>query len=168
MHLPSHVLVLACVGTSGLLQAQAPIPVRELSAPDAKSAMTFANIFTIRAVANGSVLVNDGLRHQIVLLDSNLLHPRAVLDSVAAGSNSYGTRAAPLIQYVGDSTLFADIASSSLLVLDASGKAVRIMAAPSANVVSWLTASTSGIDNKGNLRSARPPCSMRCAPWRWQ
>ena len=53
-----------------------------------------------------------------------------LLDSAAGTTASYGPRASPLIQYLGDSTLFVDGPSLSLLLITPSGKPNRVVAAP--------------------------------------
>ena len=145
-----------------LAQAQAPVRVQELAPPDAISSQSFGTVFGIRQLAGGKVLVNDGLRRQVVILDAALGNAKLVMDSVAVGAQSYGPRAAPLIPYVADSTLFVDVTSQSLLVIDPQGRIVRVMAAPQPGDLRLLASSASGVDARGNLiyRGAVP----RAAP----
>lgn len=131
-------------------QAQKAVPIRELTS-DVTSSAFFGNIFNVRPLAGGKVLVNDGIRRQLVMLDANLSNPTVVIDSVSEGGNSYGPRAAPLIPYVGDSTLFVDGTSLSLLVIDPNGKVAHVMAAPKPGDLRFLAGGASGIDGKGNL-----------------
>lgn len=127
------------------------VAVRELAPVDAKTAAPFGNIFGLRELAGGKVLVNDGIRRQLVMLDGTLSNPTVVIDSVSEGGNSYGPRAAPLIPYLADSTLFVDGTSLSLLVLDPSGKVAHVMSAPKPGDLRFLAGSASGVDAGGNL-----------------
>lgn len=144
--------------------AQTPVPVRELSQPDAKSTDHFGQIFGVRQLKNGGVLVNDAFRRQLVTLDPTFSQRSVVVDSAAEGGQSYGPRAAPLIPYLGDSTLFVDGQSSSLLVLDPSGKIAHVMSAPVAQDIGSLAGSGSGVDAKGNLVYRAPIRITRNGP----
>jgi hypothetical protein len=65
-----------------------------------------------------------------VLLDSALARAAVVADSTSATSNAYSGRIAGLIPYRGDSALFVDPSSLSMLVLDPAGKVARVMSVP--------------------------------------
>jgi hypothetical protein len=132
-------------------RVQANVPVRELSAPDAKSSEHFGTILNVRPLANGALLVNDGQRRQVVMLDATLNNRTVLIDSVSIGGQSYGATAAPIVPYLADSSLFVDNASLSLLVIDPNGKIVRVMAAAKLRDLRMLGSSASGVDAKGNL-----------------
>jgi hypothetical protein len=102
-------------------------------------------------LAGGKVLVNDGARRRLLMLDEKLSNPKVVIDSVSESGNSYGPRAAPLIPYLGDSTLFVDGTSLSLLVIDPFGKVAHVMSAPKPGDLRFLAGGTSGVDKLGNL-----------------
>jgi hypothetical protein len=150
-------LLLLCAMHFGAMtlgaQSRVPVrvPVRELTAVDARTSASFGNVFGVRHLANATLLVNDGVHRQLVLLDASLDHPVVVLDSVAVGGNSYGPRASPLIPYLADSSLFVDGASLTLLVIDPAGKVARVMSAPKPSDVRSLAGSASGTDPRGNL-----------------
>jgi hypothetical protein len=77
-----------------------------------------------------------------------------VADTTSATANAYGGRSAGLIPYRGDSTLFVDPASMSMLVIDPAGKIARTMAAPRPTDVFNLIGGpngTPGFDSKGRL-----------------
>lgn len=131
--------------------AQPPVPVRELAPTMVASSNYFANIFSVRPLTGGRVLVNDGIRRQLVILDEQLANPTILLDSVAVGGQGYGLRAQPLIPYLADSTLFVDGGSLSLLVIDPNGKIAHVMSAPKPNDLRNLAISASGVDAQGNL-----------------
>ncbi|MBC8087804.1 MAG: hypothetical protein H7Z40_11110, partial [Phycisphaerae bacterium] len=140
--------LLTCAATT--LHAQA-IPIRELAVSETKSGERFGNIFSVRQLTGGRVLVNDGVRRQLVILDANLADRKVLVDSVVEGGQSYGSRAAPFIPYLGDSTLFVDEASLSFVLIDPAGKITRVMSPPKAKDMLWLTRGTSGVDHQGNL-----------------
>lgn len=131
--------------------AQTAIPVRELAAPDARTTESFGNIFGVRQLEGGKVLVNDGLRRQLIILDEKLATRTISIDSVSTGGQSYGPRASPLIPYLADSSLFVDGQSFTLLVINPKGAVTRVMSAPKPGDLSSLASSASGVDAKGNL-----------------
>ena len=143
-------LVGVLVGASSA-SAQQPVPVRELSVVEAKTSTYFGNIFGVRQLIGGKVLVNDGIRRQLVVLDDKLSNPTVVVDSVSVGGQGYGPRAQPLIPYLADSSLFVDGTALSLLVIDPTGKIAHVMSAPRPNDLRLLAGSASGADVHGNL-----------------
>jgi hypothetical protein len=153
MHPRTSVMLLSglLAASAAVAQAQKAVPVRDLQAVDAKSSTHFGNIFNVRQLSGGKVLVNDGVRRQLVMLDEKLSNPKVVIDSVSDGGNSYGPRAAPLIPYLGDSTLFVDGTALSLLVVDPMGKIARVMSAPKPGDLRFLAGGASGVDAQGNL-----------------
>ena len=131
--------------------AQATIPVRELAAPDARTTESFGAIFGVRQLEGGKVLVNDGARRQLIVLDEKLATRTISIDSVTTGGQSYGPRASPLIPYLADSSLFVDGQSLTLLVISPKGAVTRVMSAPKPGDLNSLASSASGVDVKGNL-----------------
>lgn len=127
------------------------VPIMQLAPSDAKAIGTFGAILGLRQLPNGSVLVNDAGRRRLVMLDSKLANETVVIDSAAGAANSYGLRPAPLINYLGDSSLFVDAASSSLLVIDPLGAVSRVMSAPKPGDLRFLGSSSAYVDNKGRL-----------------
>ena len=132
-------------------QQQPAVPIRDVAPINAKSATSFGNIFAVRPLQGGKVLVNDGIRRQLVTLDADLAHPNVIIDSTSGGTNYYGPRSAPLIPYVADSSLFVDGVSLSLLVIDPRGQVARVMAAPKPADLTFLAGGASGVDDKGRL-----------------
>ncbi|MEP6762840.1 MAG: hypothetical protein ABJB66_00955 [Gemmatimonadaceae bacterium] len=141
------------------LGAQTVVPVREVSPVEAKSTEKFGNIFGVRELAGGKVLVNDGVRRQLVVVDARLSNGRVVLDSTSDSGNSYGPKAAPLIPFVGDSSLFVDGSSQTLLVIDRDGKIAHVRSAPKASDLRYLASGASAVDSRGNIvyRGANTP-----------
>src|ERR1051325_7618513 len=107
-----------------------------------------------RVAANGSVLVNYARARQITMLDSTLTEWKVVVDSVDGTDHSYGGMPSRLVPYLGDSSLFADANSSTLLVRDATGKMVRAIAPPPLEfglIYGTLLNGPGGTDAKGRL-----------------
>lgn len=127
------------------------VPIREMGAPSARTTDSFGSIFGVRQLSGGRVLVNDGLRRQLVILDDKLGMRTIAIDSIATGGQGYGPRASPLIPFLADSSLFVDGASLTLLVIDPNGKIARVMSAPKPGDVSALASGAAGVDVKGNL-----------------
>ena len=116
----------------------ANVPIRPLGAVVQTSTLTFQQIQHLRALSNGSILVNDPGKHQVILLDSALANPKVIVDS-AGGANMYGMNPGALIPFAGDSTLFVDRSASAFLVIDPSGKVTRVMSMPPGNAPTYLT-----------------------------
>jgi hypothetical protein len=147
-------------------EAQQPPALRPLGPVVAKSREAFTNIAGIRALPGGRVLVNDVMKRRVLLFDSTLTSFTVVADSTPATGNAYSGRFAGLIAYRGDSTLFVDPASLSMLVIDPAGKVGRVMSVPRAEEVAALAGPIGGgvgFDATGRLvyRSFRPPRPVR-------
>jgi len=120
---------------------------------EARTALALGNVNTLRALPNGSLFVNDGVKRQIVLFDGSLKLVKVVADTLEA-SIPYGQRNAGLLPYVGDSTLMVDPATLSLLVLNARGEMVRVMSAPRSQDLNTLAGANLGsnaFDTQGRL-----------------
>ena len=119
---------LACAAvTAG---AQQPIPIVNVTPPLARTTMTLGAVLGVRELPGGRVLVNDAGRRQIKIFDATLATATVAQDSIDGISNSYGPRPAQIVPYLGDSTLFTEVASQDLLVLDRNGQVVRALATP--------------------------------------
>ena len=107
-------------------------PIRQLGAVSATASEKFTlDPRGLRALPDGRLYVNDAFGRRVLLFDANLQTFQIVADSMGANGNNYG-RGAGLIAYRGDSTLFVDPQSLSMLVLDANGKVARVMSVPNA------------------------------------
>ncbi|HTE47764.1 MAG TPA: hypothetical protein VK636_21150 [Gemmatimonadaceae bacterium] len=131
--------------------AQQGVPVVNLPAASARSSETFGAILGLHQASDGKVLVNDALRRQMRLVDASLASSTIVLDSGSGSTRSYGRRPTPLIPFLGDSSLFADWNSRTVIVLDGHGQVVRTLALPRPQDMVALNASSSGFDTKGRL-----------------
>jgi hypothetical protein len=134
MHVkPSAVVLgLTMAGAAGA-QTKGPElpPIRQLGAVTATATEKLGFTANVRPLADGRVYVNDPSGRRVLLFDAALQHFTIVADSMGANGNTYG-RIGGLVAYRGDSTLFVDPQSLSMLVLDASGKVGRVMSVPSA------------------------------------
>jgi hypothetical protein len=147
------VLLLPLAASTAGAQTAARPPVRQLPAPSATSADVLGSLAGVRHLPNGNVLVNDQAGRRVLLLDSALKRVAVVADSTSSAS-SYGPRPGGLIAYRGDSTLLVDPAALSMLVIDPAGRIARVMAAPRAEDVAFLTGGpfgNPGFDAKGRL-----------------
>ena len=125
-------------------QAQQRPPVRPLGPVVATSGETFGNIAGIRALPGGRLLVNDVTGRRVVMLDKALAHSMNVADSTSATGTAYSGRFGGLLAYRGDSTLFVDPQSLSMLVIDPSGKIARVMSVPRSEEASALAGGAMG------------------------
>lgn len=179
----TRVLALAAataVAPQPALHAQpAPkIPIRTLAPSTAVSKDSVGPLVAIRELPNGSVMLNDPYTRRVLLFDAKLGSAKVVIDTTGGAEPGAPAKiqspALTLIPYLGDSTLYADRASQSLLVLDANGKVARVMSIPRANdigmMAQWGEAGIPGIDSKGRLIyhgtfTAKPPLKNPDKPW---
>ena len=139
-------------------------PVRPIGATVARSTEVLGSASTAIALPGGKVLVNDILKRRVVMFDSTFTQVTVVADSTSSTANAYGNRAGGLLAYRGDSALFVDPASMSMLVINSEGKITRVMSAPRPQDVNFLIGGPNGFpgfDAKGRLvyRSS-PPMRM--------
>jgi hypothetical protein len=126
----SAIILAAAISTT--VSAQQRPPIRQLGAVTAKSAEKLTIVPGIRALSNGSILVNDMSSRRVLMFDPQLSSYTVLADSTSATGNAYGGRTGALIAYRGDSTIFADPVSVSMLVIDPAGRIARVVAIPRA------------------------------------
>jgi len=134
--------------------AQQLPPVRPLGAVVAVSKDGLGAASAARQLPNGKVLVNDINERKLMLFDADLSTFTVIADSTAATGNAYSSRAAGLIPYSGDSTLFVDPQSLSMMLIDPAGKMGRIMSVPRPQEANQLIGGpngTPGFDGQGRL-----------------
>jgi hypothetical protein len=147
-------LVLLAVAAAPAAHAQTRPAVRPLGPVVARTTAPIGLVTSVRALPGGRVLLNDALQRRVVLLDSTLSSATVVADTTAATGNAYGGRIGGLIPFRGDSTLFVDAASMSMLVIDPNGKIGRTLSVPRAEDANALVSAafgTPGFDAKGRL-----------------
>jgi hypothetical protein len=106
--------------------ATAGPPVRRIATATAVSTEELGAINSVLELRDGRVLVNDGTRRRLLLMDTTLKTVEVVLDSLSEIANTYGTRAGTLIPFRGDSVLFVDAVAYAVLVLDPSAHIARV------------------------------------------
>jgi hypothetical protein len=131
-------------------------PIRRIATASALSTEQIGSITGVRELPDGRILLNDGTRRRLLLMDTTLRTVEVVLDSLTEVANTYGVRPGALIAYRGDSTLFIDQASYAMLVLDPQGKVARVRSVPRVQDVQYLTNSSGqwgwpGVDAQGRL-----------------
>ncbi|MGZ8468179.1 MAG: hypothetical protein ACXW61_02025 [Gemmatirosa sp.] len=147
-------LVLLALAAVPAAHAQTRPAVRPLGPVVARTTAPVGLVTSVRALPGGRVLLNDALQRRVVLLDSTLASATVVADTTAATGNAYGGRIGGLIPFRGDSTLFVDAASMSMLVIDPNGKVGRTLSVPRAQDANALVSAafgTPGFDAKGRL-----------------
>jgi hypothetical protein len=145
---------------AGQVCAQSLPPIRQIGTITGVSKDSLGAISTLRHLPNGRVLVNDIIGRRVIMFDSSLSNATVVADTTSATANAYGVRPGGLIAYRGDSTLFVDPASLSMLLIDPNGKITRVMSAPRAQDVGFLVGGpfgNPGFDPSGKLVYRAPP-----------
>lgn len=147
-------LVLAGAVLATTAGAQQQPALRQLGPVVARSTVPWTAVLNIRALPGGRVLVHDPGGRKLVLLDSTLTRATMVADTTAATATAYSGRIAGLIAYRGDSTLFVDPQSMSMMVIDPNGKIGRVMSVPRAEDAGGLVGPLGGaaaFDGKDRL-----------------
>jgi hypothetical protein len=153
------IVIAFATGANSVCQAQMPA-IRQLGPVTAVGKDSLGAVTTVRQLPNGRVLVNDIVGRRVVMFDSSLASLTVIADTTSATANAYGVRPGGLIAYRGDSTLFIDPASLSMLLIDPTGKIARVMSAPRANDVGFLVGGpfgNPGFDGQGRLIYRAPP-----------
>jgi len=120
--------------------AQARPPIRQLGAMHASTSDSLGMVNNVRALPGGRLLINDASSRRVLLVDSTFKLISIVADSTSSTANAYGPRSGSLIAFRGDSTLFVDAASLSMLVIDPAGKIGRVMSVPRSQDAMMLAA----------------------------
>ena len=130
----------------------AQVPVREVTPVIARSAQPLTSANMVRPLSDGSVLVNDTQRRQLVKFDATLKSVTVVADTAPGALMPYGQRPIGLLPYAGDTSIVVDASTLSLVMIDGNGKTVRVMASPRPNDINLLTNANLGshaFDAKG-------------------
>jgi uncharacterized membrane protein YgcG len=146
--------ICAIAASAASAAAQAPPPVHPIGRVEVVSAEPLASAAAALAMPGGHVLVNDITGHRLLLFDPTLSHAQVIADTTSATANAYGARAGTIIPFRGDSALFIDPSSLSMLVIGPSGAIARVMAIPRPQDAQHLIGSifgTPGVDDKGRL-----------------
>lgn len=131
---------------SSAAQAQRAVLVRDLAPVDAASSARFARIMNIRVLHDGTVLVNDAGRRQLIALDAALGNALTVLDST---TTAYGRSPGVLVRGRADSLLL--ISRSLMAVIDPAGRAVGATMAAQKPLITSMQMGNAGMDADGNF-----------------
>src|SRR3954463_5801167 len=160
MHRSFGLSIIALAALNSPASAQSLPPVRQLGPVTAVAKELLGAISGIRQLPDGRVLVNDIIARRVLMFDSTLSSINVVADTTSATANAYGVQPGGLIAFRGDSTLFVDPASLSMLLIDPSGKVARVMSAPRAQDIRFLIGGpfgNPGFDPQGRLVYRAPP-----------
>ncbi|MDH5235153.1 MAG: hypothetical protein OEW77_09330 [Gemmatimonadota bacterium] len=125
--------------------AQQKLPVLTPISPiRARSTEPMGAVSTVATLPGGRVLVNDILGRRVVLFDSTLTLVRVVADSTGATANAYGARGGGLLGFRGDSAMFIDPASLTMMSITAAGELGGVRAVPRANEIGFLVGGPNG------------------------
>jgi hypothetical protein len=141
-------LALGAATTAG---AQSRPAIRPLGPTLATTTDSIGLVTNVRALPGGRLLVNDIASRRVLLLDSTMKIVSVVADSTPSTANAYGPRPGSLIAFRGDSTLFVDPASLSMLVIDPQGKLGRTMSVPRSQDAGMLSTGLGAYFSNGHL-----------------
>lgn len=148
--------------------------IRRISTASAVSTEQLGSITSVLQLSDGRVLLNDGTRRRLLMLDTSLKLTKVVLDSLSQTRNYYGTRAGGLLRYRGDTTIFVDASAFAMVLLDKDGKIARVRSLPRVQDANALAGFSGypGVDASGrivyriNAQAARPKVAPPAGqPW---
>ena len=148
----SAALIVGLAGATA--EAQKPPAVRALGKIERVSTDSLASVATALPMPGGRVMIHDITSRRVLMLDSTLAKPVVIADTTGATANAYGARPGSLIRYRGDTALFIDQSSLSMLVLGPTGAIVRVMAIPRPDDAQSLTGGPfgrTGLDARGRM-----------------
>lgn len=152
------------IGLSSLAGAQQRPAIRTLGAVAATSTEPLSGVFGLRQLPDGRVIINDLGKRRVLMFDPSLAKFTVIADSTSATANAYSGRIGGLIAYRGDSTIFVDPTSMSMLVLDGSGKVARVMSVPRSQDAFTISGGGAAVDGSGRLVYRAQPNFPRPAP----
>ncbi|HUF51088.1 MAG TPA: hypothetical protein VMN60_09660 [Longimicrobiales bacterium] len=153
--------------------------IEQIATASAVSTEPLGTITSVRELPDGRVLVNDGTRRRLLLMDTTLTTVAVVLDSLSEIANTYGTRPGGLLPFRGDTVLFVDPVSYAIVVIDPDGRMVRVRSVWRAQETMYYSGASTfygvpGLDAKGRIvyriravpgpPSVRPPAGVPYFP----
>ncbi|MBA3657137.1 MAG: hypothetical protein H0W69_07285, partial [Gemmatimonadaceae bacterium] len=123
-------------------------------------------VASVRPSASG-ILVNDLAKRRVIFFDTTLAKFTMVADTTPETGNAYPNRfPGSLIGFKGDSSLFFDAQSLSMLVIDPAGKIGRVMSIPSSQDAMSMGLPGAAYDGRGHIiyRAAPFPRGMSFGP----
>ncbi|MEP6763435.1 MAG: hypothetical protein ABJB66_03940 [Gemmatimonadaceae bacterium] len=145
------------------------IPVRQLNTPAAHTVAPLGLFLGIKQLSDGRVIVDDAQNLRLLMFDSTLTKFSILADTTGKAGFNYGEARGKFTSYVGDSSLFSEQSSQTLLVLNPSGRVARITAAPKPLDVSGFPAEMLHSDAQGRLlyRGFKPRRTAAARPIPW-
>lgn len=137
-----------------LAQQPAKIPLRQVRTLASTDSGVIDNVYALRPMSDGHVIVNDALKHRLVLLDPDLKTYKVLADTSGNAPNKFGNGSGGLLYFPGDSVAFVDRASLALVVVDAQGNFGRVTTPPKQSDNVYFSGSTYGVpgfDVRGRL-----------------
>lgn len=158
-------LIGAVAISASALGAQDRNVIRQLGPVVAKSTEP-VGVASVRPFSGG-ILVNDAVKRRVILFDTALAKFTTVADTTPETGNAYPNRfPGSLVAFKGDSSLFFDAQSLSMLVIDPSGKIARVMSLPSSQDAMAMGLPGAAYDGRGHIiyRGAPLPRGMSFGP----
>lgn len=158
VHRAATIVALSLLGGTVLGAQHAPA-VRSIGRVERVSTEPLTSIATALQLSDGRVYVNDMTGHRVLLFDSTLSKPKVIADTTSATAKAYGKRAGTLIRFRGDTALFIDPSSLSMLALNPTGDVARVMAIPRPEQAQFLIGGifgTPAFDPRGRLTYYAP------------
>ncbi len=130
------------------------IPVRKVTAAEARAKEGVQAVTMLRALSDGSVFVNDAQGRRIVRYSPGLDQVTVIADTMPNARIPYPQRPLGMLPYAGDSTILVDPSTLSFVLLDPQGRQVRVMAPPRTGDINTLATTNLGsnaFDPQGRL-----------------
>ena len=147
-------LSLVALATTPLAAQQMP-PVRPLGQVTHVSPKgVLGSVSMVRPLSSGGVIVNDITRRQVVLFDASFANVKTIAEASPTAENNYAGPMAGLLAFTGDSSIFIEPRSLSMLVIDPKGDVARVMALPSPRDAPFMVGGPFGIpgfDPRGRI-----------------
>ena len=159
MHQPDGPRTLVQVASAGLLLSilsapavaqQGAVPIRVVSAPVATTMEPIHFPAEVQELAGGRLLVNATADRRLLVFDRSLKTATVLADT--NGDVAVYPRFSRLIRYLGDSVLFFEAATRSLILVGEEGRLGRVIALPKAQDANNITNNMPvGVDARGRL-----------------
>ena len=159
----------ALAAGSAPAQQSARIPIRPVTILASTDSGVIANVYVIRVMSDGSVILNDGSKRRLLLIDTSMKKFKVIADTAGESKVGFGNQVGGMLFFPGDSIAFVDRPSQALSVVDSKGNVGRTFGPPkAADMGYFLYSGTSnyglpGFDAKGRLyyRAGLPPVPPR-------
>jgi hypothetical protein len=146
-------------------QQSADIPVRQVTILASTDSGVVANVYVVRVMSDGSMILNDASKRRLLLIDTSMKKFKVIADTAGESKVPFGNQLGGMLFFPGDSIAFVDRPSQALTMIDGRGSVGRTFSPPKAGDIGYfLYSATSnyglpGFDSKGRLyyRGGHPP-----------